>query len=51
MDMYTYKIEGDGFSLTIKGAEDFKVGHIVEGVMDATLGVGDSITVTRLANS
>lgn len=46
--MYTYRIEGDGFTVEVRGNEKMQVGGIVQGIMDATLGTGESIKVTRL---
>lgn len=41
-----YVVVGDGFTVEISG-EEIPVGSILQGIVDATLGTGDSITVTR----
>lgn len=45
---YTYRVDGPGFTATVTATESFNVGSIMQAIMDATLGVGDQITVTRL---
>lgn len=47
MNQTEYQIIGDGFSVTIKGG-DTLVGSIVQGVIDATLGPGDSVNIERV---
>ena len=47
---YTYRVDGRGFIVTVTATEDVPVGTIVQAIMDATLGLGDQIVITRTAN-
>lgn len=44
-----YYVEGNGFSVRIDVSDNsvVSVGSIVQGIMDASLGAGDAITVRR----
>lgn len=49
--MDRYFIDGEGFSVRVDVNEDARsqLGAIVQGVIDATLGIDDSLTVRRAA--